>query len=132
MHGYDEGKLIDIETIKNEFFYNTALTKAKKDFLDTKKKFKKGIKIFFPKKFKEFISEEQKNILLNAMNLYNSRNKIIGLFENKAISHSMYAYDAKSDRVEESERKFDESIGERVKLRRQKAGNKTDEILRRY
>ena len=37
------------------------------------------------------------------MNLYISRNKIIVLFENKAISHSMYAYDAKSDGVEESE-----------------------------
>ena len=39
----------------------------------------------------------------------------------------MYAYDAKSDGVKESEQKFDESIGERVKLRRQKADDKTDE-----
>ena len=39
----------------------------------------------------------------------------------------MYAHDAKSDGVEESEQKFDESIGERVKLRRQKADDKTDE-----
>ena len=31
------------------------------------------------------------------MNLYNSRNKIIGLFENKAISSPMHAYVAKSD-----------------------------------
>ena len=31
MHGYDEGKLIDIET-KNDFFFNTALTRAKKSF----------------------------------------------------------------------------------------------------
>ena len=61
------------------------------------------------------------------MNLCNSRNKIIGLFENKAISSSMYIYDAKSDRVEEPEQKFDESIGERVKLRRQKGDHKTDE-----
>ena len=37
MHAYDEGKLIDIETINNKFFYNTVLTKAKKVFLDTKK-----------------------------------------------------------------------------------------------
>ena len=37
MHRYDERKLIDIETIKNEFFYNTLLTKAKKVFLDTKR-----------------------------------------------------------------------------------------------
>ena len=61
------------------------------------------------------------------MNLYNSRNKIIGLFESKAFSPSMYAYDAKSDGVEESEQTFEESIGERVKLRRQKADDKTDE-----
>ena len=61
------------------------------------------------------------------MNLYNSRNKTIGLLENKAISPSMYAYDAKSDEVEESEQKFDESIGERAKLRRQKADDKTAE-----
>ena len=32
----------------------------------------------------------------------------------------MYAYDAKSDRSEESEQKIDESIGERVKLTRKK------------
>ena len=53
------------------------------------------------------------------MNLYNGRNKIIWLFENKVISLPMYAYDAKSDVVEESEQKFDESITETVKLRRQ-------------
>ena len=39
----------------------------------------------------------------------------------------MYTYDAKSDGVEESEQKFDESIGERVNVRRQKADDKTDE-----
>ena len=39
----------------------------------------------------------------------------------------MYAYDAKSDGVEESEQKFDESIRERAKMRRQKADYKTDE-----
>ena len=45
------------------------------------------------------------------MNLYNSRNKIIRLFENKAISPPMYAYDKKSDGIEESQQKFDASIG---------------------
>ena len=39
----------------------------------------------------------------------------------------MYAYDAKSDGAEKSEQRFDKSIGERVKLRRQKADDKTDE-----
>ena len=61
------------------------------------------------------------------MNLYNGRNKIIKLFESKDITPSRYAYDAKSDGVEESEQKFDKSMGERVKVRRQKADDKTDE-----
>ena len=39
----------------------------------------------------------------------------------------MYAFGAKSDGIKESEQKFDKSIGERVKLRRQKADVKTDE-----
>ena len=60
------------------------------------------------------------------MNIYDSRNINIGLFENKASSPSMYPYDAKSDGVEESEQKIKESIRERVKLRRQKADDKTD------
>ena len=53
------------------------------------------------------------------MNLYNGRNEIIKLFERKDITPSVYAYDAKSDGVEESEQKFDESIGERVKYKMQ-------------
>ena len=73
------------------------------------------------------MSNKEKDALLNAMNLYNGRNKIIKLFEGKGISPSMYAYDAKSDGVKESEQEFDKSIGERVKLRRQKADDKTDE-----
>ena len=41
MDEYDESKLTDIETIKNEFLYNTILTKGKKVVLDTKKKLKR-------------------------------------------------------------------------------------------
>ena len=59
------------------------------------------------------------------MNLYNGRNKIIKLFESKDIIPSMHTYE--SNGVEESEQKFDESIGERVKLGRQEADDKTDE-----
>ena len=60
------------------------------------------------------------------MNLYNDRNKIIKLFEDKNIMPSNYALDPKYepeeyDRVEKSKQKFDESIEERVKLRRQKS-----------
>ena len=32
MNGYNERKLIDIKAIKDEFFYNNILTKAKKVF----------------------------------------------------------------------------------------------------
>ena len=32
MNGYNESKLIDIKAIKDEFFYNTVLTKQKKLF----------------------------------------------------------------------------------------------------
>ena len=91
------------------------------------RKFKKGIRSFLPDKFREYISNKEKGVLLNAINLYNDRNKIIKLFESKDITNFMYTYDAKSDGVEESEQKFDKSIGERVKLRRQKADDKTDE-----
>ena len=41
MNGYNESKLIDIKSIKDEFLYNTVLTKAKKFFSDTKKNLKK-------------------------------------------------------------------------------------------
>ena len=75
---------------------------------------KKGIRKFFPDKFREYFSSKEKGVLLNAMNLDNSRNKIIKLFESKHITSFMHAYDTKSDA------KFDKSIGEKVKLRRQK------------
>ena len=73
------------------------------------------------------MSNKEKDALLNTINLYNGRNKITELFESKSITPSMYAYDAKSDEVKESEQKFDKSIGERVKLRRQNADDKADE-----
>ena len=60
------------------------------------------------------------------MQLYDGRDKIIRLFENKDITRSMFAYDAKSepkehDGVKESEQQSVESIGERTRLRRQKS-----------
>ena len=54
------------------------------------------------------------------MNLYDSINKIIKSFEDKNITPSMHAHDAKfepeeSYGVQESEQKSEESIGERTK-----------------
>ena len=84
------------------------------------------MKSLFLTKFKEYIPKEQEDVFINPVNLYNDRNKIIKLFADKNIMPSNYALDAKSetkdyDEVEKSEEKFDESIGERVKLRRQKS-----------
>ena len=60
------------------------------------------------------------------MQLYNYRNKIIRLSENKNIKPSMHTLDAKSDGVEESEQIFDESMRKRVKSR----GQKSDRIIK--
>ena len=67
------------------------------------------------------------------MNLYNGRNKINEISKGKDITPSMYAYNAKSepkeyDGVEESEQKFDESIGKKVKLGRQES-HKLDKMI---
>ena len=67
------------------------------------------------------------------MNLYNDRNKIIKLFEDKDIMPSNYAIDAKFepeeyDRVKKSEQKFSKGTGERTKSRRQKS-NELDKII---
>ena len=130
MHGYDRGKLIDTETIMDKSYSpsnprNVFLIKTQKITLDTKKNPNKGIKSFFPQNFKEFLPKNQQSVLLNKVRLYDYRNKIIKLFKYRNIKPSMRAPDAKSDRVKESEQEFDESIGERVKLRRQKTDDKT-------
>ena len=78
--------------------------------------------------------------MLNAIKLYDGRSKIIRLFENKDIKPSDFPHNAKFkpekydkveeferekyDTVEESKQKFEESMGKRVKLKRQ---NKSDE-----
>ena len=67
------------------------------------------------------------------MKLYNGRNTIIRLFENKCLTPSVYAYNGKSepkehDEVEKSEQKFAENIAEGVKLKRQKS-NELNKII---
>ena len=60
---------------------------------------------------------------------YNNRSQIIRSFKEKNIKPLISAPDAKSDEVEKSEQKLDESIRERVKLRRPKADKTDDEQL---
>ena len=66
-------------------------------FLDTEKHPRKEIKSFFPIKFKQYVSQEQKGIFINAMNLYNGRNKNIKFFEDRIIKPFTHASDAKSE-----------------------------------
>ena len=60
MNRYNESKLIDIKAIKNDFFYNTVLTKAKKYFSDTKKIQKKGEEVFFQKNLENTFQTKKK------------------------------------------------------------------------
>ena len=50
----------------------------------------KGTKKFFPKRFKKDITEDQKNILLNAMKLLDIKNTIVSLFKNGFITSLDY------------------------------------------
>ena len=66
------------------------------------------------------------------MNLFNDRNMVIKLFEDKSIKPSYYPYNAKIEELEEkseseSESEFEESIAERTKMRRQKSDKENQE-----
>ena len=56
-----------------------------------------GKKKFFPKRFKKDITEDQKNILLNAMKLFNIKNTIGNLFRNGFIKSLDYQNTVKSE-----------------------------------
>ena len=71
---------------------------------NSKKNIKK-YKNFFPKNFKGGTLKEQKAVLLNAINFYDGRSKIIRLFENKDIRPSHYPHNAKSEPEEFEEAK---------------------------
>ena len=129
MHVYDESDMLyenlGANISKGEFFHDATSWKIVKQMKKTNKN--------LSKKVKKNTSQEQGNVLLNAMNLYEGRNKIIKLYEDRNIKPSKYPHSAKFeateyDGVQESEQKSEES---RVKLRRQKADDKADykEIL---
>ena len=75
-----------------------------------------GIKQFFPKKFKKDITEDQKNILLNSMKLFDIKNIIVSLFRNCFFRSLDYQNTVKLEQKPE----FQESVAERTKIRRQK------------
>ena len=99
---------------RTELFHSFALTRANKIFWMLKK-IKKRNKSFFPTKFREDISQEQKGVLIDAMSLYDGRNKNIKLFENRSIKRPDHAYNSKSepneyDRVQEYERRKSDGV----------------------
>ena len=113
MHGYDKndlfGQKIEI-SVKSKSWKNKALKKADQIFLDGKTIPKKEIKGFFPKNLIEDILEDQKNILINAMKVYNCRKKIIRLFEDKNIKPSSFPVDAESEPEEYEPEKLELEI----------------------
>ena len=60
-------------------FHEKSRLKAFKILLECEKSIK-GTKKFFPKRFNKDIIEDQKNILLNAMKLFDIKNTIVSLF----------------------------------------------------
>ena len=73
-------------------------------------------KKFLPKRFNKDITEDQKSVLLNAMNLFDIRNTIVSLFRNGFIKSLDYQSTVKL----EQEPKPEDSIGETTKLRKQR------------
>ena len=104
MNGYERrdlfAKKIEISATKGESLQNKLLEKALTIFYDTKKNLRKEVRSFFPKRFKTDINKEPKYALINAIYLYNSKNKINKSFEDKNINLSDFPYNAK---LEESE-----------------------------
>ena len=146
MMGYFEKKIFIEKTKiykeKSDSWQDEVLNMAKIILKNSKEKLFKKVKTFFQKNFKYGILEEQKDVLLNAVRLYDSRSKIIKLFENKNIKSSNYPHNAKSELIlepkeyesekyepEEYEAKeFEETVAGRTKLRRQKKSDKKNTV----
>ena len=75
-----------------------------------------GKKKFFPKRFKKDITEDQKNILLNAMKLFDIKNTFVSFLRNGFIRSLDYQNTIKLGQKPE----FEENVPERTKIRRQK------------
>ena len=92
MKGYNVSSFFKKSEIKYLDLYNLhekSRLKAIKILLECEESVK-GIKKFFPKRFKKDITEDQKNILLNAMKLFNIKNTIVNLFRNGFIKSLDY------------------------------------------
>ena len=84
-------------------------------FLNTKIVVQWGKKVL-PKVFNKDITENQKSVLLNAMKLFDIRNAIVVLFKKGFMKPLKYQRTVKL----ELKPKPEESVGEKIKLRKQR------------
>ena len=95
--------------------YEKTKLKALEILLKCKKEVEE-IKKFLPKRSNKDITEDQKSVLLNTMNLFDIRNAIVSLFRNGFVKSLDYQSTVKL----EQEPKPEENIGERTKLSKQR------------
>ena len=95
--------------------YENSRFKALEILLECEKNVE-GIKSFLPKRFNKDITEDQKSVLLNAMKLFDIKNVIVSLFRNGFIRPLDYQNTVKL----EQKPKFEKSVAERTKIKRQK------------
>ena len=76
-----------------------ALIKAKNIFYSTKLNTRKGIGSNFPNTFEINILKDKRDVLLNALKLYDDRSKVINLFGEEDIEPSDFPYNAQHEKL---------------------------------
>ena len=80
-----------------------ALIKAKNIFYSTKSNKRKGIESIFPNTFEINILKDKRDVLLNALKLYDDRSKVINLFEEEDIEPSDFPYNEQPEKLQKKE-----------------------------
>ena len=118
MKGYNISsffKKSETRDLDKKNLYENSRFKALEILLECEKNVE-GIKSFLPKRFNKDITEDQKSVLLNAMKLFDIKNVIVSLFRNGFIRPLDYQNTVKL----EQKPKFEKSVAERTKIKRQK------------
>lgn len=80
-----------------------ALIKAKNIFCSTKSNKRKGIESIFPNTFEINILKDKRDVLLNALKLYDDRSKVINLFGEEDIEPSDFPYNEQPEKLQKKE-----------------------------
>ena len=119
MKGYNISSFFEKKSETRDLDRKNLYEKSRFKALDILLKCEKnveGIKKFLPKRFNKDITEDQKSILLNSIKLFDIRNTIVSLFRNGVIK----SLECQGTVKLEQEPKPEESVGERIKLRKQR------------